>query len=102
MNQKVNDESETRGLAAISYVWILFLVPILLKTKSDYVMYHVRQGLVFFILSTICSFIIWIPIFGWFLGIFIFILFIIGLLNALTGKKEPLPLIGKYAEKINI
>ena len=43
---------------------------------------------------------------GWiiFAGIWIFllILFIMGLINSLTGKTEPLPVIGKYAEKINI
>lgn len=97
-----NDVEENKGLAAISYLWILFLVPILTKKDSAFAMYHAKQGLIFFIFATISGFIVWIPVIGWILGIFTLILFIIGILNALGGKTEPLPIIGKYAEKINL
>lgn len=97
-----NDVEDNKGLAAISYLWILFLVPILTKKDSPYAMYHAKQGLIFFIFATVTGFIVWIPVIGWIMGILTFILFIIGIMNALGGKTEPLPVIGKYAEKINL
>lgn len=97
-----NDVEQNKGIAALSYIWILFLVPLLTKKDSDFAKYHAKQGLVFFIFSTIVGFIVFIPVIGWLLAIFDFVLFIMGLVNALGGKKQPLPLIGKYAEGINI
>lgn len=96
------DVEENKVIAALSYLWLLFLIPMLTKKDSPFAMYHAKQGLVFFIFSTIVGFIVWIPIVGWALGIFSFVLFIIGIMNALGGKSVPLPLIGKFAEKINI
>jgi len=100
--KKGNDVDENKAIAAISYLWILFLIPILVKKDSPFAMYHAKQGLIFFIFSTIVSFIVWVPVIGWILGIVTFVLFIIGLVNALSGKTQPLPIIGKFAEKINI
>ena len=97
-----SDVEENKGIAAISYIWILFLVPLLTKKDSDFAKYHAKQGLVFFIFSTIVGFIAAIPVIGWLLVVFDFILFIMGLINALGGKKTPLPIIGKYAENIKI
>lgn len=97
-----SDVEQNKGIAALSYIWILFLIPLLTKKNSDFAKYHAKQGLVLFIFTTVVGFIMWIPIIGWLLGIASFILFIIGLVNALGGKKEPLPLIGKYAEGMKI
>jgi uncharacterized membrane protein len=96
------DVEQNKGIAAIAYIWILFLIPLLAKKDSDFAKYHAKQGLVFFVFSTIVGFISWVPVIGWILGIFDLILFIMGLVNALSGKKQPLPVIGKFAEKINI
>lgn len=105
--EKNKDAKENKVLAAIAYIWILFLVPMFLKKDSPFVQFHAKQGLVLFVFELIVMFLSWIPIIGWFIlaplgGIISFVLFLIGLINALSGKKEPLPLIGEYAEKINI
>lgn len=92
------DVEENKGIAALSYLWILFLIPLLTKKDSAFAMYHAKQGLVLFIFSTIAGFIFWIPVVGWLLPLFSFILFIIGIVNALGGKTQPLPVIGKFAE----
>jgi len=97
-----NDVEQNKGLAAISYLWILFLIPILTKKDSAFAMYHAKQGLILFIVTTVTGFVVWIPVIGWLLGILSLILFIIGIMNALNGKMEPLPVIGKWAEKINL
>ena len=36
------------------------------------------------------------------LGIFLFILFIIGIINAINGKEKPLPVLGDFAEKFKL
>lgn len=101
---KVNnsDVERNKGIAALSYIWILFLIPLLVKKDSDFAKYHAKQGLIFFIFSTIVGFLSWVPVVNILLGIFCLVLFIMGLINALGGKKVPLPVIGQYAEKINL
>lgn len=83
--------------------------------KSNFVKYHVKQGLnlmiisfaVYFVLGIFLSFLFMIPFVGWVLnsliyaavGITVTVLWIIGLVNAINEKKKELPLIGKFAEK---
>jgi uncharacterized membrane protein len=47
-----------------------------------------------------------IPVLGWVLGpiiwIFLFVLSIIGIINALGGKTKEIPVLGKYASEIKI
>jgi len=99
------DVEDNKVLAAISYIFILCLIPLLTKKDSPYVQFHAKQGLIL----VVCWFIIWvvmiIPVLGWlvnFIGtILLVILSIMGIINALAGKKWELPYLGKYAEKIN-
>jgi len=96
--------SENRTLMAVlAYVGILVLVPLLTDAKKDpFVKYHVKQGLVLLITGIIVGAISWIPLIGWAAGIIVFILFIMGILNALNGKEQPLPIIGQFADKFKI
>ena len=101
------DIQENKAMAAIGYLGILFLIPLLAKKDSPYAQYHAKQGMVLFIAEVIIGFLGWIPFLGWFVlvplgSLFCFILFIIGLLNALGGKTQPLPVIGGLAEKIGV
>jgi uncharacterized membrane protein len=104
MEEKTQGSKKNTGMAILAY--IIFFIPLLTDAKDDpFVKYHVKQGLVLFIGYIIEMFIGQIPIIGWilypFLGIFLFILFIIGIINAANGKEKPLPLIGDFAEKFN-
>jgi uncharacterized membrane protein len=90
------------GMAILAY--ILFFVPLLTETKKDpFVKFHVKQGLVLFIGWVVACIIAAIPFWGWLaarlLNLFLFVLMIIGILNAAKGKQEPLPLIGKFSEQ---
>jgi len=100
------DVEENKAIAAIGYIGILFLIPLLAKKDSPYAQYHAKQGLVLFVADVILGFVGWIPFIGWAVlgigGLLVFILFIIGLMNALGGKMQPLPVIGSYGEKIKI
>ncbi len=93
--------------ALLGYLGILVILPLLLKKDSSFAYYHAKQGLVLFIFAIILSFLGMIPFIGWFLllpigGIIIFILWLMGIINALSGKMKPLPLIGGLAEKFKI
>ena len=73
--------------------------------KSTFAKHHAKQGLVLLI----ADFIVWaiwmVPFLGWIIGpvlnIGIIILLIIGIINAANGKMSLLPIIGRFAEKIN-
>ncbi len=91
-------------MAALSYLGILVLIPLLSGAKNDpFVKFHIKQGLVLLICWVVGSFLIWIPIIGQlFVGLPLLILFIIGLVNALSGKESELPVVGKFAAKFNV
>jgi len=90
-------------VAILSYIGILFIIPLLAAKDDEFVKFHVKQGITLFIAEVITSFIWVIPILGWVVGfgagIFWFILFILGVINVLKGEKKPLPLIGKFGER---
>jgi uncharacterized membrane protein len=102
-----DDEGKLFGFLAYLLGIIGFLIVLLAKKENKFAMYHAKQCLVLFIASIIAYIITMIPVIGWFvlgpiLSIIILILWIIGMVNALTGKEKALPIIGKYAEKINL
>lgn len=108
-----------------------FIIVLLAKKDDEFALYHAKQSLVLtigsFAISAISqvvtliavgsfvpridpfnssvsplliltapSIILLIPSLG------ILILYVIGIINAVTGEKNPLPFIGRYAEKINL
>ena len=86
--------------------YILFFIPIIFDwhKKTRFVSFHVKQGFVLFLLYAIASVSTSVPIaniFSWALFLIGFILFVLGIINSLTGKIKVLPLIGKYAKEIN-
>jgi len=98
--------ADEKIIAAIGYFWILFLVPLLLKKNSEYCQFHAKQSMVLFITSIALIIINIIPVLGWiisFLGwIGIIIFGLLGFVNALQGRKWEVPVLGKFAEKINL
>jgi uncharacterized membrane protein len=100
------DLPDDRFLAAIGYLGILCLVPLLLKKDSPFAQHHGKQGLVLLITWLV----LWIgnviPILGqivWMLGsIALIIVMIIGIVNALQGKMWEMPVLGGYAKKIKL
>jgi uncharacterized membrane protein len=100
------DVAENRILAAIGYIGILCLIPLLLKRKSKFAQFHGKQGLILVIGWVINFFIGIIPIIGWLLGfigmVALIILSILGILKALQGEYWEMPYLSEYAKKINI
>lgn len=105
------DDSE-KLFAFLCYLISIIGVVIVLATKkdrSDFSIYHAKQGLVLFIAEIIVSIVwfilAWIPIIGWIIGwilwILLLILWVLGIINSLTDKKVPLPVIGQFGDKFN-
>lgn len=98
-----NDVQQNKVMAVLAYIGILFLVPLLAAPNSQYARFHTNQGLVLFlfdivvgILTAVLAFIPFIGlIVSSLLGLGIFVLMILGIVNAATGKANELPLIGK-------
>lgn len=93
-----NDDIEkNKGIAAVTY--ILFFLPYLAAKDSKFAMFHANQSLVLLIVSVVGNVVLpLIPILGWILWPFfwlaVFVLWLIGVINALNGKMKPLPVIG--------
>ncbi len=91
---KTNDSSL---MAALSYLWILSVVMLVIKKDDSFIIFHAKQGLILFI----ASFLSWIPGIGWILGLVILALVIIGFIKALSGERYKMPVVGNLAEKIH-
>lgn len=90
----------------LSYLGILFLVPLLSCRDNAFAQFHARQGMVLFIAEVATMVIGWIPFFGWFIAMTCWIIWVVlsitGIVNVLNGKQVPLPIIGKFARKFKI
>jgi len=103
-------DKKDSNLAWISYLtiigWIIALIPYLVSERNNtFVRYHLRQSLgimlVFIAVGIICM----IPVLGWLFGRFLLlattILWLFGLIYALTKHEKPIPFIGRlFDEKL--
>lgn len=89
-------------IAVISYLSILAFLPLNLFKKDDFIRYHAKQGIVLFVLSILIIFSFWLPVVGWVCLLAFLVIWITGIFNIFTAKMEPLPIIGRIAERISI
>ena len=83
-------------LAALSYVSILFLLPLLFAQDDEYAKFHARQGARLFLCNAIGTVLGAIFSIGWIINLLLIYLMFVGIKNALNDKWEPLPYIGKF------
>ncbi len=97
--------SEDRAYAALSYLWVLCLVPLFLKRQSAYVQFHAKQGFLLFVAEIAISVVSVVPVLGWLVGfvgwLAAVVLSVLGIMAALTGKEWVMPILGEYAKKLN-
>lgn len=93
-----SDAEKNKAVACLAY--LIFFLPYLAAKDSKFAMYHANQGLLLLLLSVAVNILgTVLPVIGWFLvlplgDLFVFVLFIMGILNASRGEMKPLPLIG--------
>lgn len=97
-----SDIDKNKIMAALSYVFILFLVPLFACPQSKFAKFHANQGIVNFCVDlvlalaiSLCSF---IPVVGWIVGVVGGLaglaLMVLGIYNAVMGKAKELPIVG--------
>lgn len=96
------DVKDNRLMAALSYIGVLFLVPMLARNRSDYAIFHCRQGIMVFALQAVLSFVTWIPAVGPFLYLLVLLISIVGFIQAYRGQWWEIPLLGKYAKMLKV
>lgn len=98
--------NEQTIFASLSYLSILVLIPLLTKKSDTFVQYHVKQGLVLLVPELIVYVVSGMFYFMWpvwsILNLGFLCLTIVGIIHALRKEEKPLPLIGQYADKINL
>lgn len=106
IKKEITKEGGKNTIAVLSYIGILFLIPLLTSKDDPFVKFHVKQGLVLFIAEMATALVAWIPIIGWLLGFACMVLWLIlsimGIVNVVNKKETPLPLIGKFTGKFNL
>lgn len=93
------DIDKNKAFAIIAYFGILVLIPIFLAKESKFARFHSNQGLILFICLIIANILLKVPVikwFAWIAEIGLFVLFIIGIINAAKGKAKRLPLVGGF------
>ncbi len=96
------DVEENKLLAAVSYIWILFLIPLLGKRHSKFAQFHAKQGLVLFLVELVISLFVWVPLIGQLLVIVAIIISVLGFIKAYNGEWWQTPFIYKWSEKLKI
>lgn len=93
-------------IAIIAYLTIIGLVIAFLLNndkKHEFATYHIRQSLGLVLCSVALFIIGMIPVLGWitsFLGsVFLLILWVLGLINAINNEIKPVPVLGNYFEE---
>ena len=100
------DVEDNKLIAAVGYLGVLCLIPLLVRKNSPYAQHHGRQGLVILVTWLL----LWIgniiPVLGqivWVVGsLALLILIILGMVNALNGKIWDMPVLGQYAKQIKL
>lgn len=96
------DVEKAKGTSWLSYLGILWLVPLLTLKDNAFAKFHVKQGIMLTILWVASSILAAIPIIGWLadlvIWIYAVIMMILGIVNSLNGKYWKMPILGKWAE----
>jgi len=93
--------------SVLAYIWVLCLIPVLMKKDDPSVRFHSRQGLMLFIIEVALGIIGIVPFLGVLIsqigGLVCLVVSVMAIVNVLKGKEWKIPYVGDWAEKmINI
>ncbi len=109
MNDKIDIPEEYikkgRALAWLSYFGLLLIIPAVIQKDNPYTVYHVKQGMGLLIVNVLTTFICLsintILIVCQITSAVLLVIIVFGVLNAISGKVKPLPIIGFIGELLN-
>ncbi len=91
------DVEANKGIACLSYIGILFLVPMLARKDSKFAQTHAKQGMVMFIAALLMA----VPIVGWIWGLLVLAVDVFSIINTLQGKFWQIPGAYQISRKFN-
>ena len=101
----VSTENNTMVMGILAYIGPLVFIPLLVEKHDQFVRYHVRQGLVIFVIDAG----IWILgemmlpyMLTNLLNLGAIILSVLGIVNVVQKKQEPIPLVGQFSSYFKI
>jgi len=100
------DDKKLFAFLAVFLSIVGFLIALLGKRDDKYVMFYAKQSLVLFIGFMGAWVINIIPILGQIISlvmhVVLIILWIIAIINSVSGQQKETPIIGQYADQINL
>jgi uncharacterized membrane protein len=109
---------EGKTLAAVGYLGILFLVPLLAQKENPYCQHHGKQGAVLFGLEVIGAIVLiiasvilgFVPCAGWLISLILWLAFwgcalglsVWGIVMAMKGEYWDMPVLAPLAKKLNL
>jgi uncharacterized membrane protein len=94
-----SESERERGIAVLSYIWLLFLIPLLLRRESTFARFHAKQGMVLFVIELLAGL---VPVLGWIVWIAAVIGAIYGITEAWRGRMTRIPLVADIADKFKL
>ena len=106
-NYEIQDINANKPMGILAYLGLLVLVPIFTARESKFAMFHAEQGLVLCVLAHVVGILAalfnLIPVVGFvfsilmgLVGLVIFGLMILGIVNSVNGLAKQLPIVGKF------
>ncbi len=100
------DVEKNKYIAAFSYLYFfiipLFIIPLLLKRDSIFCQKHAKQGLVWFAFLILTFFVYFIHFLNIFYGLMVLFVTSYSFIQTVAGKYWRIPVLYKWAEKINL
>jgi uncharacterized membrane protein len=106
-NYEIQDINANKPMGILAYIGLLVLVPIFTARESKFAMFHAEQGITLCIAAHVIGLLAWIfsliPVVGFvfsiisgLVGLVVFGLMILGIVNSVNGQAKQLPLVGKF------
>lgn len=96
------DIDDNKLVAAISYLWVLCLIPLLFKKSSPFASAHAKQGLILFVIELVGSLFFWIPIIGWLFWLLLVVVSLLAFFKTLQGEYWAIPIVSDIVKKIKL
>lgn len=95
-----------RVVAVLSYLWIFFVVPLVLRPNDEFVQFHAKQGIV----VALAWFVLWvigiIPLLGWLIffigGMLLLVVNVLAIVKAWQGERWQIPYLYQYVAKLGL
>lgn len=96
--KKIPPTTDKFILAALSYVWFVSVIMLVIRRDDDFIKFHAKQGLVLLIAHVVFV----IPVLGWIVGFFVWLGMIAGFAQAWQGKKYEIPVVYGLSQKFHL